>query len=99
MAVAVVELGRFYCIFRTPSAWTLSAQLAATFFEPSMANSCWPSRAPRAVPICFSDFPVAEKNVFFLKRVVLLTCMWFHLKYFCFALNVIFDVVIYAQFG
>ena len=48
-------LGRFYGIFRTPSFWTLSAWLAAPFFEPSMANSCWSSRAPRAVPMSFSD--------------------------------------------
>ena len=41
MAVAVGK-----GVFRTPSTWTSSARLAATFFEPSMANSCWSSRAP-----------------------------------------------------
>ena len=37
---------RFTGLFRTPSTWTLSARLAATFFEHSMANNCWSSRAP-----------------------------------------------------
>ena len=48
VAVAVVKgfFARFTGFFRTPSTWTSSARLAATFFEPSMANSCWSSRAP-----------------------------------------------------
>ena len=48
MAVAVEKgfFARFTGLFRTPSTWTSSARLAATFFEPSMANSCWSSRAP-----------------------------------------------------
>ena len=33
-------------LFRTPSIWTLSRGVFGTFFgEPSMANSCWSSRA------------------------------------------------------
>ena len=47
---------RFYAIFRTPSIWTMSARLTATFFEPSMANSCWSSKAQRAVPIRLDRF-------------------------------------------
>ena len=48
---AAVGFSPFLRNFRTPSGWTSSAQLAATFFEPSMANSCWSSSALHAAPI------------------------------------------------